>query len=87
MHKNRNSGFLRYRHVSKDDKIVKSCFKDWIPASRLRRDRLSGYGICGIYLILIYYHSRAGGNPENGKIRLFCETMKDRGWKPLPQLG
>ena len=76
MHKNRNSGFLRNRHVCKDDKIVKSCFKYWIPASRLRGDRLSGYGICGIYLILIYCHFHAGGNPENGKIRLFAKPWK-----------
>jgi hypothetical protein len=35
------------------DEIVKSCFKDWIPAPRLREDRLRGYDVCGIYLILI----------------------------------
>ncbi len=35
------------------DKIAKSRFKDWIPAPRLRGDRLGGYDVCGIYLILI----------------------------------
>jgi hypothetical protein len=35
------------------DGIVKSRFKDWIPAPRLRGDRLRGYDICDIYLILI----------------------------------
>jgi hypothetical protein len=34
-------------------KIVKSRFKDWIPAPRLRGDRLNGYDVYGIYLILI----------------------------------
>ena len=37
----------------KYDGIVKSRFKDWIPAPRLRGDRLGGYDVCGIYLILI----------------------------------
>ena len=36
------------------DKIVKSRFKGWIPAPRLRGNRLSGYDVYGIYLILIY---------------------------------
>ena len=35
------------------DNLVKSRFKDWIPAPRLREDRLSGYDVSGIYLILI----------------------------------
>jgi hypothetical protein len=36
------------------DKTVKSRFTDWIPAPRLRGDRLGGHDVCGIYLILIY---------------------------------
>ena len=66
------------------DGIVKSRFKDWIPAPRLRGDRLGGYDACYIYLILIVLLSfpcRAcpsegrGGNPEKWENSTFYEIV------------
>jgi hypothetical protein len=58
------------------DKIVNSRFKDWIPAPRLRGDRLSGYNIYGIYLILIdllsFPHRRESREWKNPSL---CETI------------
>jgi hypothetical protein len=49
------------------DNLVKSRFKDWIPAFAGKTPMISNW------YSLPYCHSRAGGNPENRKIRLFTK--------------
>jgi len=56
--------------IFKIDNIVKSRFKDWIPACAGMTSVIS------IRYSLTFCHSREGGNPENGKIRLFTKPSK-----------
>jgi hypothetical protein len=56
------------------DDIGKGHFSAWIPAPRLRGDRLSGYDVHDIYLILIVLLSfPRRRESRNGKIRLFTK--------------
>jgi hypothetical protein len=59
------------------DKIVKSRFKNWIPAPRLRGDRLSGYDVHDIYLIFIALLSfPRRREPRKWENQTFYETIK-----------
>ena len=77
------------------DKIVKCRFKDWIPAPRLRGDRLSGHDVCGIYLILIVLlsfprrrESRKWENPTFYEtIKFINKKLTPSQFKPVPPVS
>ena len=69
-------GYGSYLYYFSIDNLVKSRFKSWIPAPRLRGDRLSGYDPCGIDLIFISLSSIPRRRESKyWEFSTFCESI------------